>query len=415
MADRETLFSALGDERSITVRCRCKDERAEAQFVNTLITLAFWAVALLGFCTTVQILLDLRFAQRLPSLDSLSRASTPPIVSVVLAARNEEARIESCLRQLLTQAGVDLQVIVVDDRSSDQTSKILRRLADEDTRLTVVRVEELPDRWLGKCHACAVGAALATGEWILFTDADVWLKPDVILRAVAVADRESVDHICLTPGVARGTLAAQAWHLMFLLGLVGWLSRANRDIPEAYVGMGAFNLVRASAYRVSGGYEALRLTVLDDVKLGLLLRRAGKRTRGFIGGDDAECQWSLNALGMIKIFEKNYFAAVNYRLALILAASIAMSLFWLAGLIGPLTGSLAGRAAGLGLLSLSIPAILIARKSSWSPAAALIMPLILPLIAFAMLNSAIVTLRQGGIRWRDTFYPLKLLRKGNVQ
>jgi glycosyltransferase involved in cell wall biosynthesis len=93
---------------------------------------------------------------------------------------------------------VAVDVIVVDDRSTDQTPGILRRLASEDTRLQAARVEVLPDGWLGKCHACHVGARIATGEWILFTDRDCWLKPDVIARALRVADRDAADHITLT-------------------------------------------------------------------------------------------------------------------------------------------------------------------------------------------------------------------------
>jgi glycosyltransferase involved in cell wall biosynthesis len=383
--------------------------------VNTLVTWIFWAVALAGVGATIRILFELRFAQRLPSLDSLEKTAVRPKVSVVLAARNEEARIETSVRQLLSQEDVDLEVIVVDDRSSDQTSKILHRLAGEDSRLTNVRVEDLPENWLGKCHACYMGAALATGEWILFTDADVWLKPDAIIRAVLVADRESADHVCLTPGVAPGTLPAQAWHLMFLLGLAGWLARVNLNKRGAYVGMGAFNLVRTQAYQASGGYGKLRLTVVDDVKLGLLLQRAGKRTRGFIGGADAECHWPSNVFGMIKIMEKNYFAILDYRMVLAFGLTISLSAFWMAGMIGPLTGSLAGRAAGLGLFSMCIPAAIVARRLGWSPAGALLIPFILPLIGYAVINSAVVTLRQGGVRWRDTFYPLKVLRKWNVR
>jgi hypothetical protein len=383
--------------------------------VDTLITLVFWGVALSGLGATIRILFELRYAQRLPLLDSLGETSVRPKVSVVLAARNEEARIETAVRQLLGQEDVDLEIIVVDDRSSDQTSKILHRLAGEDSRLTNVRVEELPENWLGKCHACYMGAALATGEWILFTDADVWLRPDTIIRAVLLANRESADHVCLTPGVAPGTLPAQAWHLMFLLGLAGWLARVNLDQRGAYVGMGAFNLVRTPAYQASGGYGKLRLTVVDDVKLGLLLQRAGKRTRGFIGGPDAECHWPSNVLGMIKIMEKNYFAILDYRTLLVLGLAITMSVFWIAGMMGPLTGSPAGRAAGLGLFSMCIPGAIVARRLGWSPAGAILIPFILPLIAYAVINSAVVTLRQGGVRWRDTFYPLKVLRKWNVR
>src|SRR6185436_6169331 len=178
------------------------------------------------------------------------------------------------------------EFIVVDDRSTDGTGEILRRLAKEDARLKVKRVDTLPEGWLGKCHACHVGAGMATGDWILFTDADCWIKPDVIVRAIRLAERENAAHVSLSPGTVIEGLGARAWHLLFLTSLAGWFSGANRDRPKSYIGIGAFNLVRADAYRQCGGYEALRLTVVDDVKLGLLMRRAGGRTRAFLGVDD---------------------------------------------------------------------------------------------------------------------------------
>src|SRR5262245_7802582 len=232
----------------------------------------FGAVAVLFLMMTVGTWFHSRWARRLPALpDSpTARGQRPVRCSVVLAARNEEARIEGTIRHLLRQSGVDIEIIAVDDRSTDGTGEILRRLAAEDARVRVQRVDALPEGWLGKCYACYVGASLATGEWILFTDADCWLKPDVIARALAVAAREQADHVTLTPGVAPETLGARAWHLAFLMSVADWISKVNRDQPKRYLGIGAFNLVRMAAYRECGGYEALRLTVLDDVKLGLL-------------------------------------------------------------------------------------------------------------------------------------------------
>ena len=139
--------------------------------------------------------------------------------------RGSKKRFVICSRS----ADVAVEVIVVDDRSTDRTGDILRRLASEDPRVQARRVESLPEGWLGKCHACHVGASAATGEWILFTDADCWLKPDVIARALRVADREEADHITLTPGVAAETLGARAWHLAFLTRLASWISGVNRD------------------------------------------------------------------------------------------------------------------------------------------------------------------------------------------
>src|SRR5678816_4074600 len=143
------------------------------------------------------------------------------------------------------------------------------------------------------------------------------------LRAVRVAERDGADHVTLSPGTVLESLGAQAWHLLFLTSLLNWFSGVNRDRPKAYVGIGAFNLVRATAYRQCGGYEALRLTVVDDIKLGLPLRRAGKRTRAFLGVDDVECHWGATVGSMIKIMEKNYFAVTGFRLWLVLVGSLA--------------------------------------------------------------------------------------------
>jgi glycosyltransferase involved in cell wall biosynthesis len=335
--------------------------------------------------------------------------------SVVLAARDEEARIETTIRHLLAQQQVAVEVVVVDDRSQDRTSEILRCLAAEDGRVTVQRVDVLPEGWLGKCYACHIGANAATGDWILFTDADCWLKPDVIARAMAVAECEAADHVTLTPGVAPETQGGRAWHLAFLITMADWISGVNRDSPKKYLGLGAFNLVRATAYRDCGGYEVLRLTVLDDVKLGLLLRRAGKRTRAFIGGDDTECHWGATAGAMVKIMEKNYFAALEYRTIMAMGLTTFGTLFWGGALVGPFTGSLAGMAAGLGLLSLSLPAGILARRLGWSISAAALTPFIFPALFYAVFNSTVVTLRQGGVRWRETFYPLDTLRSGTVR
>jgi glycosyltransferase involved in cell wall biosynthesis len=382
--------------------------------------LIFDAVASLFLLWTAFALWHLRWVQRLPSLENLATGNSPespekPIrCSVVIAARDEEARIEQTLRHLLAQRGVELEVIVVDDRSKDRTPEILQRFAKEDARIQVKHVSVLPEGWLGKCHACHLGASAATGDWILFTDADCWLKPDVIARAVSVAERDQADHITMSPGTVIESLGARAWHLLFLTSLLNWFSGVNRDRPRSYMGIGAFNLVRAAAYRQCGGHEALRLTVLDDMKLGLLLRRAGKRTRAFLGVDDVECHWGTTVREMVKIMEKNYFAAIDYRLGVVLAGSLFVILISAILVWGLISGTPAGFAAAFSPLTLIIPAGILARRLGWSWPCALFVPFMFPVFLYALLNSTYVALRQGGIRWRETFYPLKTLRAGNV-
>jgi glycosyltransferase involved in cell wall biosynthesis len=385
------------------------------------LSLLFSATAVLLFAMTLRVLYHLRWARRLPALEEFleplpDRANEKPVrCSVVLAARDEEARIESTVRRLLAQSGVQMEVIVVDDRSTDRTGEILQRLSTEDARVRLKRVDVLPEGWLGKSHACHVGASKAAGDWILFTDADCWLKPDVIARALAVAAREDADHVTLTPGVLPETPGAQAWHIAFLMTVADWIAGVNRNRPKKYLGIGAFNFMRTAAYRECGGYEALRLTVLDDVKMGLLLRRVGKRTRAFIGGDDVECHWGTTVRGMIKIMEKNYFAAIEYRVAAALGLGIGGPLLWGVAIAGPFTGTIAGAAAGLALLSLIWPAGIFARRLGWPFGGAALTPFIYLALFYSVLNSALVTLRQGGIRWRGTFYPLGTLRRGNVR
>ena len=356
-------------------------------------------------------LLCLRFCHRLPADRP---AKYPPLISVIFAARDEEARVEATVRHILAQQHVELEVIPVDDRSRDRTGQILKALSVEDSRVHPKRVDALPPDWLGKCYACHFGASSARGDWLLFTDADCWLKPDVLARALAVAERENVEHVTLTPGVAPQTALAEGWHIAFLITVADWIARANHDKPNGHLGIGAFNLVRAETYRKFGGHEALRLSIVDDIKLGKLVRRSGARTRAFIGGDDVECHWGVTVRQMIKIMEKNYFAALDYRTGAGLFVGVALTLLWCAAVVGPFTGRFLGFAAGAGLISIIVPGAIIAQRLKWPLRGALCTPFVFVALYYAVLKSTLITLKQGGVRWRDTFYPLKKLRAGHI-
>ncbi len=386
-------------------------------------TLIFCATTALFLSMTLAALWHLRWVRRLPAPEALTTATGPAAsspserarCSVVIAARDEEARIEGTVRRLLAQHGVEAEFLIVDDRSADRTGEILRQLAKEDARVKLKRVEVLPDGWLGKCHACHIGASAAMGDWILFTDADCWLKPDVIARAVRLAERDGADHMAIPPGLDLKSTATRAWHLLFLTSVSHWFSGVNRDRPKSHIGSGAFNLVRAAAYRQCGGYEALRLTVLDDLKLGQLLVRAGKRTRAFLGVDDVECHWGTTVWSMVKLMEKNYFATLDFRLGLALAGSVAVILVFAILVLGLMSGTAAGLAAALSPLTLILPASILARRVGCPWHCAVFVPFMVPTFLCALLNSTWVTLRQGGVRWRDTFYSLEALRTGTVR
>jgi glycosyltransferase involved in cell wall biosynthesis len=358
---------------------------------------------------------QLKWVRRLPNVEESGVADGEIGCSVVIAARDEETRIENTVRHILAQHGIDLEMIVVDDRSSDGTSEILKQLASEDDRLRVKRVDVLPEGWLGKCHGCHVAAEVATREWILFTDADCWLKPDVIARAIRVAQREGADHVTLMPGTGAESVWSRSWHLMFLVTILAWIAGVNRDRPKSHLGIGAFNLVRASVYRQFGGYQALRLTVLDDVKLGLLVRRAGKRSRAYLGVEDVECHWGTTVWNMIKVMEKNYFAAIDFRVEVVIAAILFTFVVFGIVVAGLVSGTIPGLLAAFSPLLGILPAAVLARRSGWPWTSALATPFMLPVFMYALLNSTFVTLRAGGVRWRDTFYSLEKLRAGMVR
>jgi len=368
-----------------------------------------WTVALGWLIFTAGRLRDLRVVRSLPV--GTPDPSTPlPRISVIVAARNEGARVERTVMQLLVQQGVELQLVVVDDRSEDETPAILRRLADEDSRLEVLRVDSLPDGWLGKPHACHVGTQQARGDWLLFTDADSWIGPDVLARAVRTAEHEGCEHLCLLPGESRTTLAARAALLDFGLGMLFFASRANRDRPGSFIGVGAFNLVRAQAYSEIGGHAGQPLEVLDDLVLGLRLRRARFRSRAFGAAHDIEVQWASTAPGLIRALEKNSFALLGFRFPLAVAAVLLPSLILAASCFGPWTGRPAGVAAALGLASIVLPCLALARRSRWGVLPALLAPLFLPFLIAALAGSAWSAFRHGGVVWRGTFYSLEFLR-----
>ena len=174
-------------------------------------------------------------------------------------------------------------------------------------------------------------------------------------------------------------------------------------------------MVRASGYRECGGYEGLRLTVLDDVKLGQLLVRAGKRTRAFLGVDDVECHWGTTVWSMVKLLEKNNFAALNFRLGLALVGSVAGILIFAIIVLGLMAGTAAALTAALSPLTLILPASVLAKRVGWPWHCAVLVPFLMPVFLYAIVNSTWVTLRQGGVRWRDTFYTLETLRTGTMR
>lgn len=335
-----------------------------------------------------------------------------PSVSVIIPARNEAARVEQTVLKVLAQTGISLELLLVNDRSSDRTPEIMAALASQDSRIKVLTISALPQGWLGKPYACQCAGEQASGDWLVFTDADTWMSPDVIIRAVRAAERENASHVTLIPGEGHASRPAQAMlallHTFFAFGF----SRVNQDKKHAFCGAGAFNMVRTTAYRAIDAHTRLKMEVIDDVGLGKLLNKAGFRTRMYNATSDLKVVWCADIRTLIHVLEKNMFSLYRFNTPLAILFLLFYMAVWVMPLAAPFSGTTGGVVAFAGMASITLPAIRVARKFNLGVAPALFGLLLYPTLGLALLNSMVKTLRQGGIYWRKTFHPLEELRRG---
>ena len=262
--------------------------------------------------------------KRLPVFRNL-QAPMPgvwPRLSVVIPACNEAATLESAVATLLQEDYPDLEIVLVDDRSTDGTGELIDRLAHQDPRIHTVHIGILPQGWLGKVHALHRGVEQASGAWLLFTDADVHFAAGTLRHAIAVALHQRVDHLTLIPRAIQKSfwldVAVNTFGLLFFITTRA--GSVNRPHSKAFVGIGAFNLVSAWRFHQTVGFEWLRLEPGDDVGLGMIIKQAGGTTRLALAYEDLSVQWYASVAAMFKGLEKNLFRS-RLRLPLVANAS----------------------------------------------------------------------------------------------
>lgn len=358
---------------------------------------------------------------RYPSLPlappGASTGADLPTLSVLSTACNEAESVERALRSLLQSDYPHLEVIAVDDRSTDATGLLLDRLARHHPRLHALHIQELPPQWLGKCHALHIASEQATGEWLLFTDADTVFAPEALTSAMVYALARGVDHLVLAPACeTRGfweRLFVSYFGLMLMFRTRPWEVADLRK--RAYVGFGTFNLVRASAYRQFGGHTALRMEVLDDMKLGKLMKQNGFRTELAQGSGLLAVRWVVGFRGVWNSLRKNAFAGFEFRAPVMWSSVLGILLTGVFPLAALADGSAICRVFGALTLLLMAAGARAGRSASGAGALfGLAYPLAALLFAGIILNSALCVYRDGGILWRNTFYALDDLRRGIV-
>jgi cellulose synthase/poly-beta-1,6-N-acetylglucosamine synthase-like glycosyltransferase len=376
----------------------------------------FFLIALFWFW---QDLRGLRSALTLPRLKSFPPAADAdcPRISLLFAARDEEVKLPAALATLAQIDYPNLEIIGVDDRSSDSTGRILDEFARTHPRFRAVHIAELPPGWLGKTHALQTAYENSSGEWLLFTDADVRFVPDAVRRAMRLAKERELDHLTLMGDVEmRGfweTVLVTFFGMAFYLGNNPQGMSNKRS--SAYAGVGAFQLLKRATYEASGTHRRLAMEVIDDMKLGKIVKQAGFWTAAALAEDAVTVRWHAGAGNLIRGVTKNFFAAMSYSLPMVAVAVSGLLMVCVVPFFAVwfLHGAVQWICLAAIILALCFHAGVDAVMRV-SFLYALTMPLGAVLLCYMLLRSTVITLRDGGVTWRDTFYRLEDLRRGVV-
>ena len=242
-----------------------------------------------------------------------------PLVSILIPARNEEARIKPCLESLLKQDYPAYEILVLDDRSTDGTLNLLRSYAKRHPRLRILTGKELPAGWVGKPWACWQLSKKAKGQWFFFTDADTWHGPEMLKRTVQMAETKKADLLTLFTRQVTKTwmealvVPAMAYSLLAFLP-ARWGLRKESRFSRFAGASGQFIFVRRGVYRAFGGHEAVKNEIVEDLNFGKQAVRSGFRLVYGDGSDFTFCRMYTHAAEVWQGFSKNFFPAMGFSL-----------------------------------------------------------------------------------------------------
>jgi glycosyltransferase involved in cell wall biosynthesis len=386
--------------------------------LHTVVRVIAWIVALGWFWKALTAWRGLR---KIPNLLESKFNRSPygsPAVTVIVPARNEAEALPSCLESLLLQDYPNLHIIAVDDRSTDASGTIIDSAAKQHPRkLKAIHVTELPEGWLGKTHAMALAArhaiSIDSPDYLLFTDADVIFQPEAIRRSLYLAVETDADHFVTFPTPLIKSIGEGM--LLGYLGVMGfwaarpWMAENPKAIRDA-IGIGAFNLLKTSSYQKLGGFDALRMEIVEDLTLAKNVKIAGMKQRLAIAPGMVTLHWASGVFGVVKGMTKNLFSVFRFRIELVVFACLWITFFCL-GPVAFMSAQETRVAGSIACLSIVALYALSQRSSKIAKIYCLFFPVAALLFLYSIVRSVIATLAAGGVTWRGTFYPLAELRR----
>jgi glycosyltransferase involved in cell wall biosynthesis len=376
-----------------------------------MLTVLFSMGILVWIVFLIDGLIGLRKIDALEVEDSLENG---PLLSVIVAARNEEYQIRASILSQLAQTYKNVEWILVNDRSTDATGPVMEELTKEDQRISVIHIEGLPEGWLGKNNALYQGFLKASGKWLLFTDADVKFGKETFAKALHYFEKHELDHLTAAPNLSAKKFWLKSFVAFFLFGF-SYFKRpwaANNPKSKIGTGIGAFNLVSKEAYSQFGTHEIVKMRPDDDLQLGMRMKQAGYAQRIVTALTLIEVEWYGSLQEAFIGLEKNTFAGLHYRVSMVFFAIFGVFISNVLPFITIFSSDKIVALLSLGIILLSgIHYVMVIKKMTiFSPAMFLVLPVTAILFIYSIIRASYLTYKRGGIMWRGTLYKLRELR-----
>ncbi|MBI5249592.1 MAG: glycosyltransferase [Desulfomonile tiedjei] len=355
---------------------------------------------------------------KLPNLAHHRTGARGPRVTVIVPAKDEESHIERTAKSILDSEYADMDLILIDDRSSDRTGEIIRSVAKEDPRVRVMSVKDLPSGWTGKTHAMFHAAATTSSDILLFTDADAVLEKDVISKAVNFMVDRNLDMLSLLPGFTQRGFLENAVHLHLGLGLSSFysLTDVNDATRESALASGCFIMIRREAYQAVGTWREFKEQVTEDIALSKAVKRNGLRlnvlrgenmvtTKPFESFSELAGFWKRTFYGGLeKNIPRMTRLCLNFLTLIVLFGIFVYSALVLASETSEMIHIALFVISCAGMAAVMISYGIVVKKEHGSALYGLSAPLGLFLGAWIAISTFLMVWTDQGIQWRGSVY-----------
>ncbi len=256
----------------------------------------------------------------------------PPLVSIMVPARNEAENIKMCVTSLLKQDYANIEILVLDDNSTDDTSLIVKRIAEKDSRVKLITGKPLKDGWIGKSYACHQLAKHARGRYFLFTDADTLHFKNAVSSTIGCLIKNKLDALSAIPKqimVGIHERLVVTWVHFGILSLLPLILIKKSKYPLFCTANGQCMLFKREVYRKIGGHKSIKTKILEDIHISKQVKRHGYRFMLFDGSKNIYCRMYRNFRGLIKGFSKFMFAAFDFKVFNIAVVILFISVIFL--------------------------------------------------------------------------------------